>query len=270
MLFLCWQILYLPSAALYWLADYRQSGLAVGTLHFIRHFIFPPLPLTDGWGQSWYLIGMLIGLPIFLLLWRILGKYLIAIFCLLLYLFYVDYNTGNRFWNGMRYLPHSLIYFLGSIGNNSFPILLIYIGLGMLIASWLKWLDKSSTTLFIWLSLIGFGLYLVENITLWRLTGRIDNLTVIMTAPASFLLVLLGIKWPLHLQRDLFWRRFSTFLYCIHVGIIHCFDVIKIGLHVQLNSYLIMTLTIIISFLVYLLFNYLLEKQQWHWLKLFV
>ena len=266
-LFLCWQVFYLPSAALYLVQDVHKRGTAVGTLHFLRHFIFPPLPLTNGWGQSWYLIGMLIALPLFLVLLKFLGKWVVAVLCVLLYLFYVDYNTGYRFWNGIKYLPHSLVYFLGPIGNNSFPILLTYVGIGMLIASYLPRLVARPAHMFIWLVGVGLILYLVENILLWSLTGKIDNMTVLLTAPTSALLVLAGIKWPLNLQRDMFWRRFCTFLYCIHVGIIHCFDILKIILHVQLNAYLVMLLTLILSFIVYLLFNYLLERRHWHWLK---
>lgn len=268
LLFICWQIFYLPSAALYLVQSLHRFGTNDGVIHFFRHFIFPPLPLTNGWGQSWYLIGMLIALPLFVLVYRFLGNYLTFILILLLYIFYVDYNTGYHFWNGIRYLPNSLVYFLGPFGNNSFPILLIYIGIGMLIAKRLPSLNLRAATPFIFLGIGGLFLYSLENLLLWKLTGRIDNLTVILTAPASAALVLMGIKWPVQLHHHLFWRRFSTFLYCIHVGIIHCFDILKIILHTQiLNAYLTMLLTIILSYIAYLLFNYLLEKKRWHWLK---
>ena len=68
----------------------------------------------------------------------------------------------------------------------------------------------------------------------------------------------------------MFWRRFSTFLYCIHVGIIHGIDVIKLILHVNINSFLTLAITILISYLLYLAFDFLINKKKVKWLKRFV
>ena len=266
-LFLCWQVFYLPSAAIYLVHDMHQYGTENGSLQFIRHFIFPPLPLTNGWGQSWYLIGMLIGMPLFILILKALKQVITGVLCLLLYLFYVVYCTGYHFWNGLHYLPHWLVYFFGTVGSRSFPILLIFIFLGLTIVQKIKYINSLTTKLATQIMLIALVGYSLENLILLKQIGEIDNVMVLMTGPASFMLAVFGMKWQVKLKNGLFWRRFSTFLYCIHIGIIHCFDVVKIILQVQLNAFFVMTITIIISYLVYLLFNYLLEKRKWHWLK---
>ena len=269
-LYFCWQVIYLPSAAVYFIQAVHRLGKVAGMFFFLRHFLFPPLPLTNGWGQSWYLIGMIIGLPLFLLLLRIIKKTGMGILSFLLYVFYVSYNSNLSSWRFVKVLPHSVYYFLGTIGNNSFPILLIYIYVGMMVSLLLPEILNSSLKVIQMLCLLMLVLYFVENIIIWIKTGKIDNLTVILTAPASLMLVLMGVKMQFPLKNELFWRRFITFLFCIHVGVVHVFDVIKIIFHVSLTSFLIMALTVVVSYFLYVVFTQLLKVRQMSWLKYLV
>ena len=269
-LYLCWQAVYLPSAAIYFIQDVHRFGNSKGTIYFLRHFLFPPLPLTNGWGQSWYLIGMLIGLPVFLILLKLFRTIGMGIVSVLLYLFYISYNSNFNSWHFARALPHPIYYLLGTIGNNSFPILLIYIYLGLIIAILLPKILAGSGRSFAAILSIVIILFFIENIIIWSQTGKIDNLTVVMTAPASLMMVLWGIKWQASLQQDLFWRQFSTFLFCIHVGIIHVFDVAKMVLHVSINSFIVMVATVVISYLLFLVFKRLMRMHSMMWLKWFV
>lgn len=270
LLFLCWQILYLPSALLYLRQKLIRFGTRNGIINFIAHFVFPPFPLTDGWGQSWYLIGMLIGIPLFILMKKVLGEFIVMLLCVLLTFFYVDYNTYWYLWDCRKFLPHGLVYFLGSIGNNSFPILIIFIGLGWVMSKKASLISKISIKSITLISLLALFIYFIENIYVFMRIGKADSTMVIMTVPTSLLLVIWGLKLPISLKNELFWRRFSTFLYCIHVGIIHCFDVFRIVWQLNLNSFIIFVSTLFISYLFYIVFNYLIERRKMIWLNNFV
>lgn len=268
-LFFAWELIYLPSAYVYLRMDMNNYGTR-GLLNFIFHFFFPPFPLTNGWGQSWYLIGIAIAVPLIVILSHYFSKLVLGFVCLLLCLFYLWYSNQLLF-NVSVHLPHFLYWFLGPFGSSSFPILAIYAFIGLILSNYKSIeLNKLNKCLIVNICILLLIVYGIENVILWFTTNNGDSAFTLLTIPTAVTLTFLGLILKVRMKNYMFWRQFSTFLYCIHIGIIHCFAILKLYCAIKINSFIIFFLTIIISFGIYCIYYLLKSKYYLKWLNIFV
>lgn len=71
-LILSWQIIYLPLAVEYFKRLVIEGNVSI--FKYIYYFVYPGYTSANGWGQSWYLIAMLMGLPVFMGIYKICFK----------------------------------------------------------------------------------------------------------------------------------------------------------------------------------------------------
>lgn len=165
-LFLCWEVFYIP-LALKNLANFIQDkGFSLRTLaSYIYHFLFAAASTVNGWGPSWYLIAMMIGLIVFIFLLRIFKSnlWIIGIICVLVEVYYI---LANEF---------AMYTHFNDIGTHGFPRLLIYIFIGYLIAEMQTSITSKSLNFYLALFLISLALFAIENMIIWKLGGSSNS-----------------------------------------------------------------------------------------------
>ena len=124
LLFLTWEVFYIPLALKEFLKISSKKIEVKSLLLYIFDFFYPVPSNANGWGPSWYLIAMFMALPIFIGVFYLLRKNLIVlgILCIIIEFYFVCAN-------GYGYLTH-----WSTLGTYGFPRVMIYIYLGMLFA----------------------------------------------------------------------------------------------------------------------------------------
>lgn len=207
-LIICWQIIYIPLAFFYFKQIIKQhGGLNIRSiLIYIVDFFYPGYTNANGWGQSWYLIAMLIAVPLFLAIYRLSRENIIPLVVISIF-FEIYYILANEF----GFITH-----LPKIGTLYFPRLFIYILIGFFINKYYCQIFKyKSKSIFIIFIVILF-IFIIENITVYINGGLINSEEVITTAPTATLFAILGLKInPSFKYSTKSIRNFSTFLYCV-------------------------------------------------------
>lgn len=89
-LFLSWEIFYIPLLIRNNSSLFKNGGVNINTISkFIFDFLYPIPSNGNGWGPSWYLIAMMIGLPIFIYIYKSFNIYVIAFISVILESYYV-------------------------------------------------------------------------------------------------------------------------------------------------------------------------------------
>lgn len=205
-LFLCWEVFYIPLALKNLVNFVQDKGLSLRTFaSYIYHFLFTAADAVNGWGPSWYLIAMMIGLVIFILLLKIFKSnlWVIGIICILVEIYYI---LANEF---------AMYTHFNDIGTHGFPRLLIYIFIGYLIVKMQVSITNKSLNFYLSLFLVFLTLFVIENIIIWKLGGSSNSQEVIMSGPTSASMAILSIKWQPSITSTLMYKKFSTFLYCV-------------------------------------------------------
>lgn len=208
MLFISWELFYVPLAIFHiikWI-DKFKGNFIIKIIDCLFYFFYPVPYTLNGWGPSWYLIGMFVGVPVFVLLLKLSKNNLIIVglICLILEIYYILANEFN-------FITH-----FNNFGTYSFPRLLIYIFSGYLIAKYYQKLDAISFKYLICFFILFLSIFLLENFLIYLNGGSINSEEVISLLPTSFVLVLFGLRWNPNLDKykNSFLRNSSTFLYC--------------------------------------------------------
>ena len=129
LLFLTWEVFYIPFAIIKFMMINNGTITIKSVLLYIFDFFYPVPSNANGWGPSWYLIAMFMALPIFIGVFYLLRKNLIilGILCVIIEFYFICAN-------GYGYLTH-----WSTLGTYGFPRVMIYIYIGMLLA---KFKDK--------------------------------------------------------------------------------------------------------------------------------
>ena len=205
-LLICWNILYLPLAGKYFYKKIEKQGLTFKTIigYLYHYFLAPANTNANGWGPSWYLIAMMIGLFLFILLKRIYKTHFILL-GLTLGVIEIYYILANEF----GFVTH-----LPNVGVHGFLRVMMYIYLGYLIALKLPQFEHLSLNTYLSIFILMILLFMVENFVIYKLGGSSNSQEVITTVPTSLSTSLLAIKWQPDFSRISI-RQFGTFVYCM-------------------------------------------------------
>lgn len=262
MLFLCWQLFYIPIAIIsfnkYW-EFYKHTKKAIFIYSF--HFILSPatgVRYANGWATSWYLIAILIGIPLFCACIYFLNDIVLFV-CSFLIEIYMILSTSYSNLTGLKML-----------GYYSFPRAIPYIFLGYVLVKNKKIIVKTSTHKVFIAFTIAFLMFILEYSisSTWNLGNRYEEL--FLTYPTGLLLAIIAIKYQASIsnKQSLYLRNFSTFLYCVHEGIIF----FLLGMFEWFNGkpmWLFISVSII-SILLFQIYYLLKKKYNWPYLKFMV
>ena len=264
-LFLSWEIFYIPIAINNSIKLFKTlNGFNIYSLfYWILAFCHVIPSDVSGWGPSWYIIAMIIGIPVFLLLYKILKGNLFAlgILCFSIEVYYV-LASGYGSWT---HLPVFGIYF--------FPRMLVYIYIGLLIEKYSKFFCQKKLLFYVKISFCLFVLFMLENTVIYMFNGSPSSEEIFLTAPTSWAMSLLSVKWQPKFKTSVEFRKFSTFLYCFQAIAIFLFEqiikeqVIFAPLLVKNICFLFVILSAWISFKIY---GCILKKIKWNFLSYMV
>lgn len=257
-LYLCWQIIYIPLAISAFKHSMNRWG-EISCLNISRYictFIYPGYTNNNGWGQSWFLISLLIGIPLFLLLCKYLKLWILTILFLAIELYYI---LANEF---------SFITHLSVWGTLYFPRILIYILIGFYIVKYKNKIFEISTRK---LGLV-FGilllLFTIENYIVFNLGGSVNSEEVLTTVPTSLSMVLFSLNWQVKIKKDILVRNFSTFLYCNQIWPIRLITKFLVLMHMNnehdISTQLFLFIGVIVeSLILFLIYVKLRKSKKW-------
>lgn len=263
-LYLVWQIIYLP-LAIKRIEDYKKNGsfLTINWGKFIWRFIFPGygytfsgkfIAGTNGWGVSWYLIGLLMGLPLFCLAIKyIRNNYIIGMICVVLEVAYIC-SSGYHF--ATNFFMWGILTFLR---------LFIYLFIGYIISQNIYRVNQSSLTVVVIFSFVLIILFLFENFIVYKFSDNIASEELITTVPTSTVITVLALKINPEWRWTRFARNYSTFLYTSQIIYLSIFHHLAIFTGI-VNGYFALFATIILSFITFLIYAFIRKKLKWHWL----
>lgn len=262
-LYLLWQIIYMPLVIVK-IKDYYylKDPWIVKWSIFVWRFIFPGygythsghfIAGTNGWGVSWYLTGMLMGLPI--LCWAIehINHYIIGVVCLGL-------EIGFICSSGYLFITNFYIW-----GILTFLRLFVYLFIGYAISHNLSKLQSISLILVIISSLLMLLLFLIENVIIYKLSGNIASEELITTVPTSSIITILAFKVNLSSRYTIFIRNYSTFLYTSQIAYLIILSEFTIFPGI-INGYFKLVMTVVLSFFSFLVYLFIRKRTKWAWL----
>lgn len=256
-LFLTWEVFYIPLALKYNLEMFRSNGgLNINSIwKFIINFVYPvhwQAP-GNGWGPSWYLIAIMLGIPVFVLFFKLFKGNL---FILGIISFFIEIYYIAAFGYG-------LIKPLSIVGVCAFPKLIIYIFLGLLLAKYNFFNTVKNLRFYTLLSVIFVLLTILENYLMHDI--GLSQGDGIMIAPTSFLLVLLSLQWEPTVRNTIEIRKFSTFLYCFQAWPLFISSHIQIMLNInsKLSNVFSFSFVIITALVAFELYKWVYLKTNW-------
>lgn len=266
-LYLVWQIIYIPLAII---KDqsylYSDKPFFTKCSVFLWRFIFPGygytssgkfIAGTNGWGVSWYLVALIMGLPLFCLAIKYVNNYIIGIVCILLEIGFIC-SSGYLFVTG---------FFLWGI--LTFLRLFIYIFVGYIISQNFSRINGCSLNSIIMISSVLLLLFLIENVIVYKFSGNMASEELITTVPTSTAITTLALKINPKKWQTIFARNYSTFLYTsqfIFLSVLGHFKIFS-GM---INGYFNLFMTIVLSFIAFLIYRFINKKFKWHWLHYMV
>ena len=210
-LFSCWQLLYLP----FWYKSTKSffiihsvSIKSIGIYFFDFLFRISPTDI-NGWFPSWYLMAMILGVPVFLGLLKVFNSHLIflGMICILIEGCYIAISE----FGFILHISDSL--------KSTFPRIFIYAYIGLITSKYFKKIKKFGLSKNLLLFITLLILFLIENIIIYNLGGKYSSDETLLTAPTGMLLtwVSLLINPNVGKKLSLIVRRCSVFLYCVQV-----------------------------------------------------
>lgn len=251
LLFLTWEVFYIPLALNEFLKISSRKIEVKSLLLYIFDFLYPVPSNANGWGP--FLVFNCNVLPIFIGVFYLLRKNLIVlgILCVIIEFYFVCAN-------GYGYLTH-----WSTLGTYGFPRVMIYIYLGMLFA---KVKDKiNDYSLKRYLGIFGalLFLFLIENLVIKMTGGIINSEEVFTTVPTALAGSLVAIRWQPNIGDTINIRNFSTFLYCAQQ-----WGLVVWGKFMHVFSFLGINMAEFVfvavrSYIFYLLYRWVKGKTQW-------
>ena len=254
-LLICWDILYLPLAVRFLHNEIRDQGFSWRTIiGYLYHYFLAPANTANGWGPSWYLIAMMIGLFFFILLKRIYKTHFVLL-GLTLGVIEIYYILANEF-GFITHLPNS--------GVHGFLRVMIYIYLGYLIAVKLPYFEKHSINSYLYIFILMIVLFIIENYVIYKLGGSSNSQEVITSVPTSLSSALLAIKWQPNFSHISI-RQFGTFLYCMQ-----SYPLFVLAKYIKIDHLTgqIITFCLVIGFslVTYWIYKWIRKETKWSFL----
>lgn len=252
-LFFSWELFYLP-LAIEEFVKFNKNGITFKSiLNYVFCFFYPAQSNANGWGPSWYLIAMIMAIPVFLLLLRLVKKNLIllGILCSIIEIYFVGAN-------GYGYITHWSIF-----GTYAFPRILIYIYLGMLVAKNINKINKISfRSCVFWFGIL-ILLFLFENLIIGKTGGTSISEEVFTTAPTAVMGSIVSVKWQPNISKTINIRNFSTFLYCSQSWGLKIWGEIIVHINVIAFSIVAFFFVVANSYILYLIYKCIRKKTNW-------
>lgn len=202
LLILAWQIIYLPLTVEYFKRLVFNEKISV--IKYVYYFIYPGYTNANGWGQSWYLIAMLLGIPIFIGLYKCCHIWGVTIISIILEIYYI---LANEF----GFLLHLPVW-----GTLYFPRLLIYIFIGYIFTKKFSIISKFRGKRILIGLVVMLFLFLLENYFVSLNGGLINSEEIFTTVPTSIMLAMYSLRYSPKLKISaLKIRNCSTFIYCV-------------------------------------------------------
>lgn len=251
-LFLCWEVFYLPLASKNLINYIQTKGLSFRTIaSYIYHFLFAAASTVNGWGPSWYLIAMMIGLAVFIGLLKLFkwNFWIIGIVCGLIEVYYILANEFEMYTH------------LNDMGTHGFPRLMIYIFIGCVIAKNLTSFNQSFN-FYLYLMISSLILFTIENLLIWKLGGSSNSQEVIASVPVSSITVF-SIKYQPTIFSTAMYRKFSTFLYCIQAWPMWILSHFIDTNHNIINQIIFFIAIVVFALVFFELYKLVQKKTQW-------
>ncbi len=208
---------------------------------------------TNGWRVSWYLIALLMGLPIFCLVLKYVHNlYLIGLGCVVLEVLYICSS-------GYYFVTHFYLW-----GILTFLRLFIYLFVGLVISQHLDQIRNLRLSRVLLLGFVLVIVFLLENVMIYKLSGNLVSEEVISTVPTSTMVTVLAFRWNPQWHTILI-RNFSTFLYTsqmVYLTILN--DLIKWSSF--WDGYFKLIVTVVLSLLCFVVYLWIRQRTKWHWL----
>lgn len=269
LLYIAWQILYLPIAIRQFKVVMTSLGGVDGKniLVYLLDFLFPAvynsqgIDLTqdaNGWGPSWYLLASIVAMPVLVFLLKLFRQRVVFFLCLLIEGYIVLADEFGK-------VTH-----LDPIVNHTFLRLLIYFCLGYLIVKSYQTISTWHQKQVIWLLMLFLILFFIENLLVYHYKGNFDTEEVITTVPTGFLLAVVAMKFQPTLRYPVRVRNLSTFLYCFQIWPIVImrkgFEILGWTTH-GLGLFIIVLL---IALIVAYLYERMRRRYEWRFLRYLV
>lgn len=269
-LYLAWQLIYIPLAVKHFIKIINTHG-GVSSLSlsvYIIDFFFPAIfnsknvNMTydaNGWGPSWYLLAVLVGIPIFVLILKLFKKNKIAIGIILglLELYFIIINEFNFINHYSPALTHT------------FLRLLIYFYVGYLFALYKDRLLFSKQKCLCLFILFAASFYF-ENILIHFMGGIYTSEEVFTTLPTSIALFLLAVNIFPNISKSIYIRNMSTFIYCIQIWPIEITRKLLSIVHLEHEYIILFVIVLFIIAIDYYVYTLLLRKTNCKYLKYLV
>ena len=252
LLYLSWQILFTPLLIMQFKEDLSGNYTLLNILkQFFELLLFGE---HNGWGQSWYLLAILYGLPILIYLLKRLP--LLSLFILFIGIeFYFVLTQGYY-----MFLPSSIMIISPLTTVRALP----YLFLGYLLVTKIRNVEQVNNRKYLYIMLALFILFIGENIFIQEFLDGISTAEeVFLTMPTALLIFIWSVSSRVRFQCALFFRNFSTFLYVIHKAIIS-FIVRLTPLEQELIIFLI---TMSVALILYWIFLQMKKFLNWQWLN---
>lgn len=260
LLFLTWEIFYIPLAVKVFMSLMRKWG-GIDFVNIIKYIICFFLPAIDnanginltydanGWDISWYLFALIVGIPLFLFLIKVMRHkdMMIGIVCVLLEIYFILANEFNSLSHLAPYATHTCLR------------LFIYFYIGYMFAKYEKNLLKINNKKYIICVLLFLGLFLLENFLIYVINGAVAVEEIITTAPTSALIGGFALIYSpsfIHNSRNI--RNLSTFLYCSQK-----WPLVLVSHFFNSNAMLFFILVLGLCLIGYLVYMSIKEKTKW-------
>lgn len=208
----------------------------------------------NGWGQSWYLLAILYGLPTLIYLLRRVPVVILSLLFISIELYFI-FTQGYY-----MFLPSSILIFSPLTTVRALP----YLFLGYLLVTKSRNIEQVSNRKYTYTMVALLILFICENIFIQNFLDGISTAEeIFLTMPTALVIFIWSISSSLKFRFALFFRNFSTFLYVIHKAIISF--IIRMNIFEQ--QILIFFLTISVSFILYYIFLQYKKKFNWRWLN---
>lgn len=248
LLYMSWQILFTPLLVMQFKEDLSGNHSIINILKQLFELL--AFGKHNGWGQSWYLLAILYGLPILIYLLRRIPIAILSVLFISIEIYFI-FTQGYY-----MFLPSSILIFSPLTTVRALP----YLFLGYLLVTKSKNIEQVNNRKYTYIMVVLLILFIFENIFIQIFLDGISTAEeVFLTMPTALVIFIWSISSRLKFQFALFFRNFSTFLYVIHKAIISF--IVRMNIFEQ--EILVFLLTLFTSIILYFIFIQIKKKVNW-------
>ncbi|HEM6138158.1 TPA: acyltransferase family protein [Streptococcus suis] len=252
LLYFSWQLLFTPLFIMQFVEDLHGNHSISNVLFQLLEFV--TYARHNGWGQSWYLLAVLYGLPVLIFLIKRLPIRVLSMLFIVTEFYFIFTQGYNML------LPSDTLIISPLTTLRALP----YLFLGYLLVLQNKKIKTVDNRKYTYIMILLLFLFIFENISIDRFFDGITNAEeIFLTMPTALVVFIWSITSKLKFKFALFFRNFSTFLYVIHKAIIS-FIVRLSSLEQEIEIFL---LTVSVSLVLYYIYLWFKKKFNWRWLN---